>query len=421
MTMRLSWRLACALFFLLPAPHVAAAQRDAWIATWATSPERADPGPGTLFQNLEDQTVRERVRLSIGGDRIRIRLSNEFGSSPLLLGSATAAVALPGDAASVRPGSVRTLTFGGHRSVTIPAGAPMLSDPLPFPAAYGTEISISLYFPQRVGSLTWHQLALRRAVVSPPGDHTGDQTIKRGAESPQSLFLTGVLVPAKPGQHLIVAFGDSIVDGDGSTLDADAAWPSALVRRLGKTTGGSKWAVVNEGIAGNRLLRDGPLAILGVGALARFDRDVLAQPGLTHIVLLEGINDVGFPGAKLGDFLLADPADARTAEDLIDAYRQLIARAHARGVRLIGATLTPCEGVAFPGYYSEAKEATRHAVNKWIRTSGAFDGVIDFDAVLRDPDHPARMLPRFASLDRLHPNDTGYQAMANAIDLALFR
>jgi lysophospholipase L1-like esterase len=233
-----------------------------------------------------------------------------------------------------------------------------------------------------------------------------------------------VLVPAQPAQRLVVAFGDSVTDGDGSTVDADRNWPSDLVRRLVATPEGSKVAVVNEGIVGNRLLNDCFIAsagCFGVSALARFDRDALAQPGVTHIVLLEGINDIGFPGAELGGGYLADAADVRTSEDLIGAYRQLISRAHAHGVKIIGATITPFEGVDVPGYYSESKEAVRRGVNKWIRSSGSFDGVIDFDAVLRDPDHPTRLLPRFASEDRLHPNDLGYQAMADAIDVALFK
>jgi lysophospholipase L1-like esterase len=182
-------------------------------------------------------------------------------------------------------------------------------------------------------------------------------------------------------------------------------------------------AVVNAGISGNRLLSDCFDVIVGcfgVSALARFDRDALALPGVTHVVLLEGLNDIGFPGAKLGEHYLADPADVRTPEELIGAYCQMISRAHARGVKLIGATISPFEGVTLPGYYSESKEAIRQTVNKWIRTSGSFDGVIDFDAVLRDPDHPTRLLPRFASKDHLHPNDDGYQAMADAIDLTFF-
>jgi lysophospholipase L1-like esterase len=206
-------------------------------------------------------------------------------------------------------------------------------------------------------------------------------------------------------------------------MDADHNWPSDLNRRLAKTPEGSNVAVVNAGIGGNRLLSDGSgiSAGFGISGLARFDRDAVALPGVTHIVLLEGLNDIGFPGAKLGGQYLADPTDARTADELIDVYRQLISRAHAHGVKLIGATISPFEGVDLPGYHSEAKEAIRQAVNKWIRASGSFDGVIDFDAVLRDPGHPSRLLPMFASKDHLHPNDDGYRAMADAIDLALFK
>jgi lysophospholipase L1-like esterase len=233
-----------------------------------------------------------------------------------------------------------------------------------------------------------------------------------------------VLVRAHPSQRLIAAFGDSLVDGNGSTVDGDRNLPGQLVRRLQKTSADSKLAVVNEGIGGNRLLNNGRLAFMGDNALARFDRDVLSLPGVTHIVLFEGLNDIGFPGARLGETsLLADPADARTAEDVIDAYRQLIARAHVRGIKAIGCTLIPFEGanMMIPGYYSDAKEAVRQKVNQWIRSSGAFDGVIDFDKVLRDPEHPSKIASRYAWKDHLHPNDTGYQALADAIDLSLFR
>ena len=399
-------------------PRLGPAQREAWIATWTASPEPTDSDPNQPVLNLQNQTVRERVRISVGGSQIRIRLSNEYGSSPLHVGSVT--VAVPDDVASVKSGSIHAVTFGGRDSITIPAGAPALSDPVALPIAHGAEMSISLYFPKRVTAPTWHALALKRAVIS-QGDDTHKEKIQGGTEAPNLILVSAVLVPSQPSQRVIVAFGDSIVDGDGSTVDADRSWPSALMRRLGKTPEDSQWAVVNEGIAGNRLLSDGPIASLGVSALARFDRDALSVPGVTHIVLLEGINDLGFPGAKLGKLSLADPADVRSAEDLIGAYHQLISRAHAHGVKVIGSTMTPCEGVDIPGYYSEAKEATRQAVNKWIRTSGAFDGVIDFDAVMRDPDHPSRLLPRLASEDHLHPNDAGYQAMADAIDLTVFQ
>jgi lysophospholipase L1-like esterase len=407
--------------FLLFAPQLMPAPRNAWIATWAASPQPVAPDPEEPLLNIEDQTVRERVRASIGGAQVRIRLSNEYGSAPLFIGSAT--VAAPNDPRSVRPGSIQTVTFGGRNSVTIPAGAPVLSDPVAFPVNSGAEISISLYFPKRVATPTLHWLALKRAVISQHGDHTHAEKIE-GAVSESSVLVSAVLVPAQPAQRLVVAFGDSVTDGDRSTVDADHNWPSDLVRRLRKTPEGSKVALVNAGIVGNRLLSDcfmASVGCFGVSALARFDRDALALPGVTHIVLLEGINDIGFPGAKLAGQYLADPADLRTAEDLIDAYRQLISRAHVHRVKLIGATITPFEGVDFPGYYSEAKEATRQKVNKWIRTSGSFDDVIDFDAVLRDPDHPRRLLPRFASKDHLHPNDAGYRAMADVIDLVLFK
>jgi lysophospholipase L1-like esterase len=411
--------LVCLFLFV---PQLAGALRNAWIATWAASPQPTAPDPDEPLLNIEDQTVRERVRVSIGGARIRLRLSNEYGSAPLLIGSAT--VAAPNDSTSVRPGSIQRVTFGGRNSITIPAGAPVLSDPVAFPVASGAEISISLYFPKRVATPTLHALALKRAVVSQRGDHTGAEKIEARAVSESLIAVSAVLVPAQPSQRLVVAFGDSVTDGDRSTVDADRNWPSDLIRRLGKTPAASKVAVVNEGIVGNRLLGDcfiASVGCFGVSALARFDRDALALPGVTHIVLLEGLNDIGFPGAKLGGSYLADPADVRTPEDLIDAYRQLISRAHAHGIKLIAATITPFEDVDFPGYYSESKEAARQTVNKWIRTSGSFDAVIDFDAVLRDPDHPSRLLPRFASKDHLHPNDAGYRAMADAIDLALFK
>jgi lysophospholipase L1-like esterase len=294
----------------------------------------------------------------------------------------------------------------------------VLSDPISLQLTPGAEISISIYFPNRLTTPTLHAFAFKHAAVSQHGDFTHEKKIDPAALSTASISVTAVLVPAQPSNRLVVAFGDSISDGDGSTVDADNNYPNNLIRRIAKTSNGSTLAVVNEGIVGNRLLRD--TDIFGVSALARFDRDALVLPGVTHIVLLEGINDIGFAGAKMDGQYLADPAETRSAQDIIDAYRQLISRAHARGIKVIGATITPCEGVDIPGYYSDAKETVRETVNKWIRTGGAFDGRIDFDAVVRDPDHPTRLLPKFASKDHLHPNDAGYKAMADSIDLALF-
>ena len=394
------------------------AQHAAWVPTWAASPEPTT-GSNEDWLPIENRTVRERVRVSAGGSQIRLVLANEFGTAPLLLGAVT--VGSPESVEGVRPTSFVGVTFEGSRSVTILPGASALSDPVSFAAADGEEVSISFFFPSRVTAITRHKLAMKHGVLSPPGDYTQAQAIRGGAELTQSLVVTAVLVPAHPSQRVVVAFGDSIVDGDGSTMDKDRNWPSDLERRLRKSDSGANTTLVNEGIAGNRLLGDGPFPSLGISALARFDRDALSLPGVTHIIIYEGNNDIGFPGAKLGDLALADPADMRSAADVVGAYRQMIARAHARGVRIFGATLTPCEGADLPGYYSQAKEAVRQAVNQWIRTSGAFDGVIDFDAVVRDADHPTRVAARFASEDHLHPNDAGYQAMADAIDLAMFK
>jgi lysophospholipase L1-like esterase len=416
--MNVSPKTALLLFFL-PIPHFAMGQQPAWIATWTASPEAADPDPNEALLNLNDQTVRERVRVTTGGEQIRIRLSNECSSVPILVGKVSVGVAE--NPARVAPHSLRRVTFGGQDSILIPQGAPMLSDPVDFPINNDSEISISLYFPKHVTSMTWHSLALKRAVISTHGDHTQEVAIQGGKESDSSAFLSSVLVPAHSNRHVIVAFGDSIVDGDGSTPETDRNWPSDLYRRLEKAHKGSQFAVVNEGIAGNRLLGDGPIASLGISALARFDRDALSVPGVTDVVLVEGTNDIGFPGARLGDLSLATAADAPTAEEIVGAYQQFIARAHARGIRVIGCTIMPSEGVAIQGYYTEAKEHTRQVVNQWIRNSRVFDGVIDFDAVVRDPNRPSRLLPRLASNDHLHPNDAGYRAMADAIDLSLFQ
>jgi len=328
---------SCALFcFLVTVPLLGRAPRNPWITTWAASSEMADPDPDEPLLRIDDQTVRERLRVSVGGAQLCIRLSNEYGSAPLLIGSAT--VAMAKDAASVRPGSIQTVTFGRRNSVSIAAGAPVLSDPVSFPVAPGSEITISLYFPKRVATPTLHSLALKRALVSPHGDYTHAERIE-GAVTESSILVSAVLVPTQPSQRLVVAFGDSVVDGDGSTVDADHNWVSDLISRLAKAGEGSKVAVVNEGVAGNRLLSDGSAVLssglgfgagFGVSALARFDRDALGLLGVTHVVLLEGLNDIGFPGAKLNGHYLADVADVRSAEEIIDGYLQLISRAHAR-------------------------------------------------------------------------------------------
>jgi lysophospholipase L1-like esterase len=410
-------RMSILLCLLLVANGLVHASTNGWIATWATSPQSGTPNPREALLRIDNQTVRERVRASIGGSQIRLQFSNEFGSSPLLIGAAT--VAIPTDVSSVKEGSIQNVTFEGGNSTEIPAGAPVLSDPINFPLTSGAEISISIYFPKRLTTPTLHAFAFKHAMVSQHGDFTHEKRIDRVALSTASISVTAVLVPAQPSNRLVVTFGDSITDGDGSTVDADNNWPNNLIRRISKESTGPTFAVVNEGIVGNRLLHGAD--VFGVSALARFDRDALVLPGVSHIVLLEGINDFGFAGAKMDGQYLADPAETPSAQDIINAYRQLIARAHARGVKVIGATITPCEGASIPGYYSQTKESLRETVNKWIRTGGAFDGIIDFDAAVRDPDHPTRLLPKFASKDHLHPNDAGYRTMADSIDLNLFK
>jgi len=289
---------------LLFVPAVFGASPNAWIATWAASPQSGTPNPREPLLNIDNQTVRERVRVSIGGSEIRLRFSNEFGSSPLSIDSAT--VAVPTDISSIEQDSMRNVTFQGHKSVTIPAGAPVLSDPVTFPVTSGAEISVSIYFPNRVTTPTLHAFEFKHAVVSQHGDFTHAKRIDAAAVSTASISVSAVLLPIQPSERLVVAFGDSITDGDGSTVDADNNWPGNLIRRAAKTPKTSTFAVVNEGIVGNRLLRDGDM--FGVSALARPDRDALVLPGVTHIVLLEGINDISFPGAKMNGQYLADPA-----------------------------------------------------------------------------------------------------------------
>jgi lysophospholipase L1-like esterase len=291
----------------------------------------------------------------------------------------------------------------------------VVSDPVDLAVSPGAEVSLSLFFPERVASPTLHSLALKHAIVSARGDFTRQEHVESAATSTSSIAVTAVMVPRKRKQRLIVALGDSITDGAGSTVDEDRTWPAQFARRLFKAA--PELSVVNEGIAGNQLAHEG----YGASALARFDRDVLSLPGVTHIVLLEGINDLAAPGVKIGGRYFAPPAEVRMAEQVIAAYRQLIARAHDHGLKVIGATLAPFAGNTVPKFYSAEKEANRQVVNLWIRKSGAFDAVVDFDAVLRDPAHPTQLQDRYASRDRLHPNDAGYEAMAKAIDVRVFR
>jgi len=380
--------------------------RGEWTSTWGASPQV----PNTPLA-LDGQTVRQVAHVSIGGEHIRVRLSNAFGTTPLVISEAHIAISEGGSA--IVPSSDRTLAFGGSPSTTVPAGALVVSDPVDLEVPPLGNLAVSLYFPGKVSATTEHSLAVQTTYVSPAGNFASAAALPSSSTTTSSwYFLNGIEVEQRsPHGAAIVALGDSITDGYASTENANHRWPNFLAARLQAKRRNSDLAVVNEGISGNRVLHD----FVGPNALARFDRDVLAQSRVRWVIVLEGINDIGIPG------LLGDPTQEVTSDEIIEGHRQLIARAHAKDLLIYGGTLTPFEGTTFPGYYTAAGEVKRQAVNHWIRTSGAYDGVIDFDKVIRDPAHPTQMLPAYDSGDNLHPNDAGYQAMANAIDLALFR
>jgi lysophospholipase L1-like esterase len=384
-----------------------------WIVTWAASPQPVwEPdffAPVGIPRTLVNQTVRQIARVSVGGHRMRVVLSNEYGNQPLTIGAAHVALAGPGSSTT---GSDRTLTFSGQTSVTLPPGAPAVSDPVDIDVAPLSSLAVSLYVPGVAPATTWHNDARQTAYFA-DGDVAAMSQIEPKTTATSRVFLSEIMVDAAPDSRAIVMFGDSITDGDGSTLDANHRWPDILAERLVKA--GANVAIVNQGISGARILRDR----MGDNALARFDRDVLSQPRADTVVLMMGINDVGWPDT----ILVPKGEPAPSAADVIAGYKQIIARAHDKGLRIIGATLTPFEdtfhGTPLYGYYSEDKEAKRAAINDFIRTSGEFDGVIDFDALTRDPANPKHIQAQYDKGDHLHPNDAGYKAMAESIDLKL--
>jgi lysophospholipase L1-like esterase len=358
------------------------------------------------------------VHTSAGGTRVRIRISNTFGDVPLTIGGAH--IARRAIAADVDSASGRTLTFQGRSSTIVPARAAVVSDPVELDVPALSDLAISLFLPESTAATTSHALAMQKSyVAADTGDFTSDARFPAAETINSWPFLTGVDVEASPNGVAVVAFGSSTIDGDGSTVDANRRWPDVLAERLQKAAvRGGEVGVLNQGIIGNRLLNDSPRQMrdrfgeaLGQAALTRFERDVLAQPGVRYVIIGLGVNDIAFPG------VFAPPTELVSARDIIAGYRQLIARAHRRGIRVIGTTITPFEG---RDSHTPDKEIVRQAVNSWIRSSAEFDAVVDFDSVLRDPSHPARLLPAFDSGDHLHTNDAGYVAMASAVPLALF-
>ncbi len=402
--------------FLLPLAALVAMPAEArgcaptWVAGWASSQFRPTGDAALPAGTLRNQTLRQVVRPSIAGQRLRVRLSNFAGTRPLRIVGASIARADGSTSPAITPATVIALRFDGQAEVVIPAGADYLSDPLPFAVQALEHIAISIRYdgePEQTShpgsrATSWHL----------PGDHLADPAMA-GAESFDHWFNLAALevercTPAK----LVVALGDSITDGKGSTTNGNDRWTDRLAQRLQADPKRRAVAVVNQGIGGNRLLDDG----LGPNALARLDRDVLAQPGVTHLILLEGVNDLGTLTREAPVSLEAHHTHVAR---IIGAYRQIIVRAHAKGIKVIGATIMPF--VSNDYYHADAQnEADRQAVNAWIRTPGNFDAVIDFDTVMRDPAHPDRLLPAYDGGDALHPSPTGYKAMGEAIPLSLF-
>jgi lysophospholipase L1-like esterase len=387
-----------------------------WVGTWSAAVHTPFPEFGEMpsqLIELDNQTLRQIVRATAGGDVVRVRFANTFGEAPLAVEAAR--IALRDEGARIDPMTDRELTFNGQTSVTIPAGAMVVSDPVHLTVPALGELTISMHLPEPTATTTVHGFAFQTNFISPAGDFTTETDMPVEASPLSWMFLTGVDVVAPETTGAIVAFGDSITDGAFSTPDTNRRWPDVLAERLVADPPGRAMAVLNQGIGGNRLLNDkaGDLGLaFGQNALARFDRDVLGLPGVTHLIVLEGINDIGLPAG------FGVPEQTVTAEEMTGGLNQLAVRARSHDIVPIGGTILPFEGAM---YFTPEGEATRQAVNDWIRTSGAFDAVVDFDAVVCDPGHPARLLPDYDSGDHLHPNDAGLRAIGEAVDLSLFR
>jgi lysophospholipase L1-like esterase len=399
--------------FLVLAPTASIAQggataRERWVGTWMSAQQLVEPGNLPPAPGFADATLRQVMHVSLGGRVLRVRFSNEFGRAPLTLVSARIARSAGGS--TIDAATDRALTFGGRAAATIPGGAALISDPVAFDLPPLSNLAVSIHVRGAPPDVTGHP-GSRTTSYLQPGDAVSAPALPAAVAVDHWYFVSGIEVGAPREAGALVILGDSITDGRGSTTNGNDRWPDVLARRLQASSATSQVGVLNAGIGGNRLLRDG----LGPSALARLDRDVLAQPGVGWLVVLGGINDIGTAaGAR------AKGEPAATADDLIAAYSQIIERARARGIRVYGATIMPFEGFTYAGYYTPEGEGDRQKVNTWMRASGRFDAVIDFDAVTRDPANPLRLSPAVDGGDHLHPSAAGYRIMADAIDLALF-
>jgi lysophospholipase L1-like esterase len=377
-----------------------------WVGTWA-----AAPAPAEGVVGFNNHTLRMNPRISIAGDRLRVRISNAYGNRPLTIGAAR--IALRDKGPAIVRGSDRQLTFGGSDGIAIAAGAVAFSDPVELGAPALADLAVSFHLPGEVlasFSITG-RYARQTNYISPPGDFTREAVMPVGNLTDQWFFLCGVDVLAAAETGGVVALGDSLTDGNISTIDAFCRWPDQLARRLverANGSGGRPVAVMNNGLGGNRILHD----LRGASGVRRFDRDVLAQPGVTHAIVMLGTNDLRNRWAK--------PEEEVTGEQMIAGLKQMAVRAHSAGIKLIGATLTPFGNETFmANAWNPTREKHRVTVNTWIREGGAFDGVADFDAAVRDPERPTQMAARWDCGDGLHQSDAGYCHMADAIDLAL--
>lgn len=392
----------------LPEPSIALDQDRTWVGTWMASPQPiwgADfPLPTKIPASANDQTFRQVVQISLGGSRLRLVFSNTYGDKPLRIGSASVGVAKENGATV--SGTIQQITFGGREGIIIPPGAPAVSDPVEMTVVAQSDLAVSIYLPEETPLTTFHWDGRQTAWFG-DGKLTSAEEFPATSTTDARILLTDVLVDT-PNEGAVIVIGDSITDGNGATLDADTRWSDFLAARLAP----HRIAVLNAGISGGRLLQDK----MGVNVAARLQRDVFSQPGAKAAILLIGINDISWPDT---DFA---PDQMRpTIDQMIAGYRQVIALARTHNIRLIGATLPPFKGALggtpLENYYHQDKDALRQEVNRWIRESGAFDAIVDFDAVLRDPEYPARLIPAFDSGDHLHPGDAGNRAMAEAIDL----
>jgi lysophospholipase L1-like esterase len=384
-----------------------------WVPIWTAAPMNVWAADCVL-PGFYNQTIREVVRVGFGGSRIRIRLSNEFGHSPILVQAVH--VALSGEAGSIQPLTNRPVTFGGEAGGAILPGAPLLSDPVDLAVSALSNLSVSVCLKGHAAVETHHYEAQQTTYISVPGNFAGAERMPVEQTTTSRYFLSRVYAESTAEARAVVCFGDSITDGYGSRIDGDGRWPDRLAERLKAHPEFEEIAVLNQGIGGNRILHDQR----GSKALERLDRDVLSLRGVSHLVILEGINDIGWPNTAL-----AGANEVVSAAQIIAGLKQLAERARVAGLKVLLGTITPFAGTMsdapLHAYHTPEKERMRQSVNAWIRDGGFADGVLDFDTAVRDPERPQHLRPAFDSGDRLHPNDAGYQAMADCVDLNLFR